>query len=51
MTVTAIREINRKKVSVEFDHQLTLVLYRGELKRYDLREGSPVPDELPSRRD
>ena len=48
MTVTAIREINRKKVSVEFDHQLTLVLYRGELKRYDLREGSQVPDELPA---
>lgn len=48
MTVTAIREINRKKVSVEFDHQLTLVLYRGELNRYGIREGKEVPDELPS---
>lgn len=48
MTVTAIREINRKKVSVEFDHQLTLVLYKGELKRYGLREGARVQDGVPA---
>ena len=47
MIVTAIREVNRKKVSVEFDNQLTLVLYRGELSRYRLREGEEVPDDLP----
>lgn len=46
MTVTAIHEINRKKVRVEFDGQLTLVLYRGELKRYGIREGEDVPDGL-----
>lgn len=48
MTVTAIHEINRKKVRVEFDGQFTLVLYRGELKRYGLREGEDVPDGLPA---
>ena len=47
MTVTEVREISRQKVCVEFDHQLTLVLYRGELKRYGLREGAEVPDGLP----
>lgn len=48
MTVTAIIEINRKKVKVELDHQLTLVLYKGELKRYGLREGGEVPESLPA---
>lgn len=46
MLVTAVTEQTKKKVKVEFDHQFTLVLYRGELNLFHLREGAEVPEEL-----
>lgn len=45
MFVTAVTETTRKKVKIEFDHQFTLVLYKGELKAFSLREGVEVPDD------
>ena len=45
MFVTAVTETTRKKVKIEFDHQFTLVLYKGELKVFSLREGAEVPDD------
>lgn len=45
MLVTAVTETSRKKVKIEFDHQFTLVLYKGELKAFSLREGAEVPDD------
>lgn len=45
MFVTAVAETTRKKVKIEFDHQFTLVLYKGELKAFSLREGAEVPDD------
>ena len=45
MLVTAITETTRKKVKIVFDHQFTLVLYKGELKAFSLREGAEVPDD------
>lgn len=46
MLVTSITETTRKKVKIEFDHQFTLVLYKGELKAFSLREGAEVPDTI-----
>lgn len=46
MLVTAITEVTKKKVKVEFDHQFTLVLYRGELNLFHLREQAEVSDGL-----
>lgn len=46
MVVTSITETTRKKVKIEFDHQFTLVLYKGELKLFSLREGAEVPDNI-----
>ena len=46
MLVTSIIETTRKKVKIEFDHQFTLVLYKGELKAFSLREGAEVPDTI-----
>ena len=46
MVVTAVIPLTAKKVKVEFDHQFTLVLYKGELNLFHLKEGAQVPDEL-----
>lgn len=46
MLVTAVTPLTGKKVKVEFDHQFTLVLYRGELNLFHLKEAAEVPDEL-----
>ena len=40
MVVTAVIPLTAKKVKVEFDHQFTLVLYKGELNLYHLKEGA-----------
>lgn len=48
MLVTAITELTKKKVKVEFDHQFTLALYKGELNLFHLKEGAEVPEELVS---
>ncbi len=45
MLVTAITEATCKKVKIVFDHQFTLVLYKGELKAFSLWEGAEVPDD------
>lgn len=46
MLVTAITEVTKKKVKVEFDYRFTLVLYRGELNSFHLREQAEVSEEL-----
>ena len=45
MTVTAIEAINSKKVKVTFDEQFTLVLYKGELKLFGIKEGAVLPED------
>ena len=45
MLVTEITEVTRKKVKITFDHQFTLVLYKGELKSFSLKEGAEVPED------
>ena len=46
MLVTNITELTKKKVKVEFDHQFTLVLYKGELNLFHLKEETEVADTL-----
>lgn len=46
MLVTGITELTKKKVKVEFDHQFTLVLYKGELNLFHLKENAEVEDIL-----
>lgn len=45
MLVTEITEVTRKKVKITFDHQFTLVLYKGELKSFSLKEGAEVGED------
>ena len=46
MLVTAVTPLTAKKVKVEFDHQFTLVLYKGELNLFHLKEQAEVPETL-----
>lgn len=46
MLVTAVTPLTARKVKVEFDHQFTLVLYKGELNLFQLKEQVEVPEEL-----
>ena len=46
MLVTAVTPLTARKVKVEFDHQFTLVLYKGELNLFQLKEQAEVPEAL-----
>lgn len=42
MTVTKIEEFAKAKYRIEIDQDITFVLYRGELRKYDIREGEEL---------
>lgn len=42
MTVTGVTELSGRRVRIELEHQFTFVLYKGELRLYDIQEGSEL---------
>ncbi len=42
MTVTGIEEAGKKKVRIFIDDEFAFVLYKGELRRYRISEGSEI---------
>lgn len=46
MTVTMLSEVSASKVKVYIDEQPAFVLYKGELRKYGLREGEPIEEKI-----
>lgn len=46
MTVTEIVPVDKRRSKVILDDDFTLVLYRGELKRYSIEEGNEISGEV-----
>lgn len=46
MTVTEIVPVDKRRSKVILDDDFTLVLYRGELRRYSMEEGSEITREV-----
>ncbi len=46
MTVTEIVPVDKRRSKVILDDDFTLVLYRGELRRYSIEEGSEITREV-----
>ncbi|GLB30571.1 regulatory protein RecX [Lacrimispora amygdalina] len=46
MTVTEILPVDKRRSKVILDDDFTLVLYRGELKRYSIEVGNEIPGEV-----
>ncbi|MBR6770775.1 MAG: regulatory protein RecX [Lachnospiraceae bacterium] len=46
MIVTRIEEVNQKKIRVFIDHEFAFVLYKGELRKYHILEGSTLEEKL-----
>ncbi len=44
MTITGIEEMNHKKVRVYIDNEFAFVLYKGELRSYQIKEGSEIKE-------
>lgn len=45
MIVTLLSEMSASRVKVYIDEQPAFVLYKGELRKYNLQEGAPVAEE------
>lgn len=45
MKVTALQPVNKTKWKVELDGQFAFVLYKGELSRFGIKEGTALSDE------
>ncbi len=45
MTVTQIVELSHSRSRVTVDEEITFVLYRGEMDRYQLKEGARLSCE------
>lgn len=45
MTVTDIVEVNKAKVRVHLDGEAAFVLYKGELRTYQIKENSQITDD------
>ncbi|MCR4588590.1 MAG: recombination regulator RecX [Lachnospiraceae bacterium] len=45
MTITEIREFRKGRYQIFLDGEFAFVLYRGELRRYSLREGEEIAAE------
>ena len=43
MIVTRIEEISKSKVRVTLDSEFSLVIYKGELKKYHITENEEFP--------
>ena len=39
MTVTRIEETSNKRCKVYLDHEFAFVLYKGEMRKFNMREG------------
>lgn len=46
MTVTKIESVTKNKHKVYLNEQFAFVLYKGELSRYHISEGSELPEEI-----
>lgn len=46
MTVTMLSEVSASRVKVYIDEQPAFVLYKGELRKYGLREGEPIGEKI-----
>ena len=46
MLVTQITEINKSRAGVYLDGQFAFVLYRGELRRFQIREGEELSEDV-----
>ncbi|MDF2886143.1 MAG: regulatory protein RecX [Lacrimispora sp.] len=46
MTVTEIVPFDKRRSKVILDDDFTLVLYRGELKKYSIEEGNEITEEV-----
>jgi regulatory protein len=45
MLVTEIVPVDKRRSKVILDEDFTLVLYRGEIKRFEIEEGQPLSEE------
>ncbi|MDF2820349.1 MAG: RecX family transcriptional regulator [Clostridiales bacterium] len=45
MLVTSIEQINRLQYTVTLDHEIQLVLYKGDLTRFGIEEGNSITTE------
>lgn len=45
MTVTEIMPLDKRRSKVVLDEDFALVLYKGEVKRYHIKEGGELPEE------
>ncbi len=45
MTVTEITDISKKQCRICVDYDFSFVLYKGELRQYDIVEGEELPEE------
>lgn len=46
MIVTRLSEVSASRVKVYIDEQSAFVLYKGELRKYGLREGGPIEEKI-----
>lgn len=46
MTVTDITELSKSRVRIEIDHEFAFVLYKGELRLYQIEEGEEIEDAV-----
>lgn len=46
MIVTMLSEVSASRVKVYIDEQSAFVLYKGELRKYGLREGEPIEEKI-----
>lgn len=46
MIVTGIREINKSRVKIELDCEFAFVLYKGELRLYEIEEGKELKENI-----
>lgn len=46
MIVTRLSEVSASRVKVYIDEQSAFVLYKGELRKYGLREGEPIEEKI-----
>lgn len=45
MLVTEIEDISKKQSRIHIDHDISFVLYKGELRQYGIVEGEELPQE------
>ncbi len=46
MTVTEITSITKGRYKVVLDEEVSIVLYKGELRRFQIKQGADIPEEI-----